>query len=117
MRPDDHRTEGFDTRPDRHPAFTVVLVAVVVLASAGAAVGFKESALWLVDAWGDSHDVTRVADLHPRLVFGIVTLATLLAAVLGRIAGERWPRQSGLEAVAASARGEDRRARRHGTRT
>lgn len=109
MRPDEHGTEGFDTLPDRHPAVTVLLVAIVVVASAGAAVGFKESALWIVEAYGDSRDVTRAAELHPWLVFGIVTAATLFAAVLGRLGGERWPRESGLEAIAASARGEDRR--------
>lgn len=109
MRPDDTDTVGFDTLPNRHPAMTVLLVAVVVFASAGAAVGFKHSALWIVEAYGDSHDVTRAADLHPWLVFGIVTAATLIAAILGRVGGARWPRQSGLEAIAASARGEDRR--------
>lgn len=109
MRPDEHRTAGFDTIPDRHPAMTFVLFATVVFASAGAAVGFKESALWIVDAYGDSRDVTRAAELHPWLVFGVVAAATWCAAVLGRVGARRWPQQSGLEAIAASARGEERR--------
>ena len=103
-------SHGFDEHPQRHQLVTFGLFLVVVAASAGVAVGFKEAAHWLIEAWGGSGDPTSVADRFRWLVTGVVVAAvTIGAAVVGRGAEQRWPGQSGLDAIAATARGETRR--------
>ena len=110
MSANDHSTEGFDAIPDRHPAVTFLLFVGVVFASGAIAVGFKESALWTVQLYGNLRDPTRVAaDLYRPLTLSIVAAATLCATTIGRFVARRWPQQSGLESIAACARGEDRR--------
>lgn len=103
-------TVGFDSPPDRHPLATFVLFLVVVTLSVGVAVGFRESALWVVEQFGDHRDATLAADgLHPAWLAVIAVSAIVLAATLGHIAATRWPGHAGLEAVAATAQGGDRR--------
>ena len=107
-RPEARRNSvGFDNLPTRPPALTAVLFVVVVATSTSVAIGFKESALWVVQHFGGFRDQTRSAAHLPGLVtFGLVTLSTLLATALGRHAARRWPGRCGLEAIVASARGE-----------
>ena len=110
MGTDTVKTDGFDTVPERPALVTVALFAVVVVASTVVATLFKESALWVVRVYGDFRDPTRVAASVPKVVTALIVMAAVLAATaLGRIAATRWPHRSGLEAIAATARGEDRR--------
>jgi len=101
---------GFDEYPQRHGLVTIGLFVVVVAASVGVAVGFKRSAHWLIDIWGGSGDPSAVASRFRWLVTGLVVAAvTITAATIGRMAERRWTGHFGIEAVAASARGEHRR--------
>jgi CIC family chloride channel protein len=105
-----HSTAGFDTPPNRRPSVTLLLFLVVVALSVSIAAGFRELGLRLVGWYGSSRDATRAAAHLPGAVtFTIVAGSVLAAAWLGRIAARRWPRQAGLEAIAATASGEDRR--------
>lgn len=102
--------DGYDTVPDRPVGATVALVALVVTASAAVAEGFRRTAQWAVELYAGTESSTAAADeLSPVLVAALVATAVLVAAALGRRASRRWPGASGLEAVAASARGEPRR--------
>lgn len=103
-------TVGFDAQPARHPVMSFVLFVVVVVLSVSVAVGFRESALWVVEQFGDHRDATVAAGwLHPLALAGLAVGTLLTAAALGRFAATRWPGHAGLEAVAATARGSDRR--------
>lgn len=106
---DDHSTLGFDTVPDRPVVVTFALFVVVTVSAAALAVAFKESALWIVERYGDHHDPTLVAEQLPwPAAAAIVAASVIVATSLGMWAARRWPQRSGLEAIAASARGEDR---------
>ncbi|MFV0309482.1 MAG: chloride channel protein [Desertimonas sp.] len=101
---------GFDTVPARHPATTAALVAAVVAASAAFAHGFKLAAEWALDTYGGSQHSTAAAHrLAPLAVGIIVVVAVLVSAELAKRAARLRPDGSGLEAIAASARGERRR--------
>jgi CIC family chloride channel protein len=103
-------TIGFDTPPDRHPAVSVVLFLVVVALAASIAVGFKELGLAVVEWYSDTDDATRAAAHLPAVAtFAAVTGTVLVAIALGWAAARRWPGQAGLEAIAATASGDDRR--------
>ena len=104
------RTEGFDTVPDRPAVLTFVLFAFVVFCSVAIAVAFKESGLWVISRYAHVRDPTRAAGhlAWPKTAL-IAAGTTLAAAGLGMVASHRWPRRSGLESIAATARGEDRR--------
>lgn len=101
---------GFDTRPDRHPAATVALVAVVVVATAAFAEGFRRSAEWVIEWYSGAAGSTGAAGkLAPWIVGALVTSVVLVAAAIERHATRIRPGGSGLAAIAASARGEGRR--------
>ena len=102
-------TIGFHAKPDRHPAVTLELFLVVVGVSVSIAVGFKELGLRVVEWYGDSTDASAAsASLAAGTTFAIVAGSVLAAAALGWLAARRWPHRAGLEAIAATASGEDR---------
>jgi CIC family chloride channel protein len=101
---------GYDVKPSRPTAFTIVLFACVVVLAATTAHIFRKSAEWALDVYLDTRDVTIAADREAwLLVFAVVTGAVLVAAGLGEWVHRRWGGWVGIEAVAASARGESRR--------
>ncbi len=101
---------GFDVRPSRPRWLTAVLFVVVTLASTGFAHLFRASARWVVRWYASTADPTIAADTLARPVaIGIAVGAVLVAAGVGRLVERRWHHRVGIEAVAASARGEPRR--------
>ncbi len=100
---------GFDVRPDRPPWASGLLVLVVVVLASATAYMFRESAFWVMEQIGDTNDATMVADeLRRPVTFAVVFTAVLLAAWIGSVAMRRWPSRCGLEAIAATAAGEER---------
>lgn len=100
---------GFDTVPERPVPVTVILFLIVVTLSATTAAAFKESALWTIERLsGLRNPTTAAAHLGFVRTALIVATATVISACLARYAAHRWPGRQGLEAVAASARGETR---------
>ncbi|HEX4982900.1 MAG TPA: chloride channel protein, partial [Ilumatobacteraceae bacterium] len=101
---------GFDVLPDRSPATTFVLLVAVVIAAAGFAHLFRESALWIIERYAGHREPTRAAEsLAWPFLTAVVIAAVIVAVVLGRVVLRGSSTRIGLEAVAASARGEDRR--------
>lgn len=102
--------DGYDKVPDRSPVVTVALVAAVATAAAAFAEGFRRGAEWLIERYADAESSTGAArELAPGVVVVVVATVVVLAAAIGRRAARRRPGGSGLEALAASARGEPRR--------
>lgn len=102
-------TVGFETLPDRPPWATALLVAVVIALATTAAYLFRESAFWVMQQLGESHDATAAARHLPAGVsFAVVFAAVMFAAWVGCSAVRRYPGRAGLEAVAATAAGEER---------
>lgn len=99
---------GFDHRPARSPLVTVILVAVVTTAAAAVAHGFRHTAFWVIEWIGGAEHSTDAAHRLAPLVVGGLVAATVLVARAGRtVAQRRWPDRAGIEAIAASTRGED----------
>ena len=109
-RPGEPLGSGFDLRPRRPVAVTIVLFAVVVTGAAVFAHVFRETTLialdWLTDAAGP---VAAAQTLHPVALFVLVAGSVAVAAVIGLEVDRRWRSYVGVETVAASARGEQRR--------
>lgn len=82
---------------------------VVVLAAAVASL-FRSTVRKVVDWYLGSSDVTQAARMESWfLVCGLVTGCVLAAGALGEFVHRRWAGSVGIETVAASARGEQRR--------
>jgi len=110
--PDDHMTErqapGFDQLPTRPAWVTALLFVIVILAAATFAKLFRRTSYEVIGWYADADDPTGAAHtLSPIVVFLVVSGAVALAAVLGHVVQRRWGQRVGIEAVAASARGED----------
>lgn len=100
---------GFDVRPARPLWTTAALFIVVVVAAAGFAHLFRETAQLALEFYTDSTDPTSAAASRSRvIVFATVTIAVIVAAAIGRLVDRHWSHHVGVEAVAASARGEGR---------
>jgi chloride channel protein, CIC family len=100
---------GFDVRPTRPLWSTVLLLVAVIVAAAGFAHLFKESAQRALEFYADSTDPTEsAASLHRFVVFATVTASVVVAATIGNLVERHWAHHVGVEAVAASARGEGR---------
>ena len=69
-------TVGFETLPDRPPWATALLVAVVIALATTAAYLFRESAFWVMQQLGESHDATAAARHLPAGVPGSYRLLT-----------------------------------------
>ncbi|MEO6571832.1 MAG: chloride channel protein [Ilumatobacteraceae bacterium] len=100
---------GFDVRPARPLLLTVTLFAVVVVVASVFAHGFRELSSRVIEEYADATGPTAAAASLGRLVvFVVVTSAVVVAATLGRVVERSWSNRVGVEAVAASARGEGR---------
>jgi chloride channel protein, CIC family len=100
---------GFDIRPTRPLWKTSILLVVVVVVAAAFAHLFRETAQIVLEYYADSKDPTASAASFSRLVvFSTVTVAVMVAATIGYLVDHHWSRHVGVEAVAASARGEGR---------
>ncbi len=101
---------GFDVLPRRSPVLTALLFVFVVLAAGAFAHYFRESLRWVIDLYGSSASPTTAARHLPRwVVFAAASCAVGLAAAIGTMVEKRWSGHVGIESVAASARGEERR--------
>ncbi|MEP6299939.1 MAG: chloride channel protein, partial [Ilumatobacter sp.] len=112
-------TSGFHAAPPRPRWLTVVMFFVVVSVSVSVAHLFRDTAEIAVEWWSSEPDVVAAAAAVKWLVlFGVVSVSVFVAACLGRRVETRRALQTGIEAVAASARGEPRRIsfRASGTR-
>lgn len=102
-------TPGFDEIPRRPVAATVVLFALVVTGAAVFAHVFRATTLdglrWIAD---ESSAVEAARHLHPVALFLLVFATVAVAGVIGMAVDNRARHRVGVEAVAASARGEER---------
>ena len=79
-----NETVGFETLPDRPAWASALLVLVVVVLSTSAAHVFRESAFWVTEQFGESHDATAAARHLPAVVtFAVVFAAVMFAAWVG----------------------------------
>ncbi len=109
MSGDDSRpVAGLDRRPARAPALSVALAVGVSLTAAAFAVVYRRTALAILERAAGTHDVVRIAERHRIVAWIAVALTVALAIVATDWAHRRWPGRSGLEAMAAAARGEQR---------
>jgi CIC family chloride channel protein len=101
---------GFHAAPPRPRVLTLTLFCCVVLAAATTAHLFRLATREVTRLWSDTGDPSIAADTTRWfVVWGIVSGAVLVAACIGRQVERRAPARTGIEAVAASARGENRR--------
>ncbi len=103
-------TSGYDVRPDRPAVVSAVLLVAVVTAAAMFAHYYRDSLHWAVELYSDASTTTGAASRLPRLVvFALVATTVALAATVGWFVERRFSGRTGVEAFAASARGEERR--------
>lgn len=101
---------GFHVAPERPLWLTVLAFSFVVTAACVVALVFRVSAEAVIEWWaGDRHAPEAAESLHWSVRLGCVTVAVFVAACIGRAVEQRRPFGTGIEAVAASARGETRR--------
>lgn len=101
---------GFDVSPARSPLLTAALFFGVVFAAGAFAHYFRESLHWAIDLYGSSTSPTTTArHLSRWVVFAMASSIVGIAAAIGTAVEKRWSGHVGVESVAASARGEERR--------
>lgn len=102
-------TTGFDQLPRRPVVATLAVFVAVVAGSAVFAHLFRETTLdalrWIAD---ESSATDAARSLHPAVLFVLVTTTVASAAAIGLFVDARFRDHVGVEAVAASARGESR---------
>ncbi len=99
---------GFDVVPERRRLATFALFLVVVFLASVIAHLFRQFLHHVIGFYSDRDDPTAAsAKLDAAVLFVLATASVLIAAALGRRA-QRWPGRYGIEAVAASARGDSR---------
>lgn len=100
---------GLDFNPRRPWIATIGLFAIVVVFAATFAHEFKLAAEKFLELISGTTGPVAAAHSLPRVEVGvIVTVAVMAAALLGRWSHAQGSERLGVEAVAASARGEDR---------
>jgi CIC family chloride channel protein len=100
---------GFDVAPARPPAVTFLLFLIVVLLASTTAHVFKIFLRNVIRFYSDRTDPTTAsAHIGTATLFVLATAGVLVAAAIGSVVQRRWPGRFGIEAVAASARGDDR---------
>lgn len=100
---------GFDVLPERPVIVTVVLFAVVAAGSAVFAHLFRTTTLDALHWLTDERSATEAAtSLNRGVLCLLVSAAVAVAAFVGGAVDRRWRQHVGVEAVAASARGESR---------
>lgn len=103
-------TSGYLARPPRPRWLTTLLFFVVVSVGAAVAHLFRATAEILIEWYSDQPDLIAAASSETWLLLcGSVSVSVFIAAWLGRRVEVRRPSATGIEAVAASARGERRR--------
>ena len=104
------RPTGFDVRPERPFLATGALFVIVIVAAAAFAHWYRESLGWAIEAATGTGSPPAAARTSARLVvFAVVATVVAVAATINHFVEQRWSHRVGVEAVAASARGEDRR--------
>ena len=100
---------GFDVRPSRPALATAFLFLVVVFAASGIAYLFRWALRRIIDLYAGHADPTHAAgSLHSVTLFALAAGSVAVAATIGHLVHRRWANRTGIEAVAASARGEGR---------
>ncbi len=100
---------GYDFRPARPAIATAVLFVVVVAVASAIAYGFRWALHRLVEYYAHFSDPTRAAAWLPKIVlFAVAAGSVAIAATIGHVVQRHWASRTGIEAVAASARGEGR---------
>ena len=103
-------TSGFHVLPKRPRWLTFVLFWVVVGTAVGFAHLFRTTGEALIKWYSGAPDAAGAATSSRWLLrFGVVATSVFVAACLGRMIELRRGSGTGIEAVAASARGESRR--------
>ena len=88
---------------------TFVLFLFVVLVASATADLFKSALRQIIRFYSDRSDPTTAsAGLGTATLFVLATASVLAAAAIGHLVQRRWSGRFGIEAVAASARGEGR---------
>lgn len=100
---------GFDQLP-RRPVVATVLIAVAVVVGASVfAHLFRATTLDAIRWISGESSATRAAEaMNPFLLFALVAGSVMIAAAIGAAVESWWGHRMGIEAVAASARGEER---------
>lgn len=100
---------GYDFRPARPALATAALFVVVVVVASTIASVFRWAVHRLVEYYAHFSDPTRAAAWLPKVVlFAVAAGSVAIAATIGYAVRRRWASRTGIEAVAASARGEGR---------
>lgn len=103
------QTSGYQAPPPRPRWLTTLLFIGVVGVAASVAHLFRHTAQWVIEWYADEPDVVSAASwLRWLVVSCIVSGSVFIAAWLGRLVEARHASATGIEAVAASARGERR---------
>lgn len=98
---------GFDVAPARPPLVTFMLFVFVVFVASTIAHLFRLFVREVIHFYSDrSGPTTASAKLSTATLFVLTTTSVLAAAAIGRFVQRRWPDRSGIEAIAASARGD-----------
>lgn len=101
---------GYDFSPARPPLATLALFAIVTFAASSLAHFFKSAVHRVLEFYADRSDSTTASAAIGRVtVFVVATSCVVVAAVVGHVVQGRWAGRVGIEAIAASARGEHRR--------
>lgn len=100
---------GFDVSPERPPLVTFALLLIVAFLASAIAHFFKLFVHQVIRFYSNRTGPTAAsAKLDSAILFVLATSSVLVAVALGRVAQRRWHGRSGIEAVAASARGDSR---------
>jgi chloride channel protein, CIC family len=100
---------GFDVPPARPPFATFVLLLAVTLVASTFAHLFKTALREVLQFYADRSDPTEASVALGRVVLFVVASGSVLAAAtIGHLVQRRWSHRVGIEAIAASARGDAR---------
>jgi CIC family chloride channel protein len=100
---------GYDFRPARPGLATAALLVFVVVCASTIAYLFRWALHRLVEYYAHFSDPTRAAAWLPKAVlFGVAAGSVAIAATIGHVVQRHWASRTGIDAVAASARGEGR---------
>jgi CIC family chloride channel protein len=103
------RATGFDVRPRRPLLATALLFLVVTVAASVVAHLFKTALKEIIRFYSDHSSSTDASNsLRPVVLFVLATVSVIVAATIGHWVHRTWGKRVGIEAVAASARGEGR---------
>ena len=109
-RPDPREGQtGFDVVPERPAVVTFVLVVFVVLVASTIAHLFRLFLRDVIRFYSERTDPTAASTkLSSAMLFVLATSSVVAAAALGHYVHRRWSDRAGIEAIAASARGDGR---------